>query len=159
MAEENYNDDMLYQGKDHEFFKKEDLAYIITEIVCTILTIIGNSLVLLVFWSDHQKNEAQKIIHKYIISMALADLLIGVIGIPISVLASVGLPKQRFWCLASLSVQTSFAMVSVLALEAASTAKYLSLAHPLWFSTKFKDVWVNCMYLINFMSFTIKGLS
>lgn len=148
MAEETIDvEDLLFQGKDRDFFKKDDAAYIISEIVCAILTIVGNSLVLLVYWREHNKNMSQKIIHKYIISMALADLLMGITGIPTTILVSVGLPKQRFWCLASLSIQTMFGMVSVLALVAASTAKYLSLAHPIWFSTRFNSFWATCTFL------------
>lgn len=142
---ENINSDSLYHGTDRSFIKQEDVAYIVTEIVCTILTIIGNAIVLLVFWNDQQKNESQKIIHKYVVSMALADLLMGIIGIPTSIYVSVGLPHHRFWCLAFISLQMSFAMISVLALVAASTAKYLSVAYPIWFSTKFNELWATCM--------------
>lgn len=148
MSDIDFAEDLLFQGKDRNFFKKDDLAYITSEILCAVLTIIGNSLVLLVYWTEQQKNRSQKIIHKYIISMALADLLMGLTGIPMAIYVSVGLPHHRFWCLVFLSIQTMFGMVSVLALVAASTAKYLSLAHPIWFSTKFNDFWATCMFLL-----------
>lgn len=147
------NTDLLYQGTDREFIKQDDLAYIITEWICTVLTIIGNGLVLLVYWSSQQKNESQKIIHKYIISMALVDLLMGIIGMPTSIYVSVGLPHNRFWCLAFISLQMSFAMISVLALVATSTAKYMSLAYPIWFSTKFSDLWATCKLFYRFFTF------
>lgn len=141
MEENKFADDLLFQGKDRNFFKKDDLAYIVSEIICAVLTIIGNSLVLLVYWRERQKNKSQKIIHKYIISMALADLLMGLMGIPMAIYVSVGLPHHRFWCLVFLSIQTMFGMVSVLALVAASTAKYISVAYPIWFSTIFNEFW------------------
>uniref|UniRef100_A0A336LA02 CSON006765 protein n=1 Tax=Culicoides sonorensis TaxID=179676 RepID=A0A336LA02_CULSO len=154
---ENNESNSLYQGKDRDFLKKFDIAYIIIEIICTFLTIFGNSLVLLVFWHERNKNTSQKLIYKYVISMALADLLYGLIGIPLTIFVSFGHPKQRFLCLASILIQTMFGMVSVLALVAASTAKYLSLAHPLWFSTKFTENWVNVHITIHWIIGTLVG--
>lgn len=147
--------DSLYRNKSHDFFTEIDPGYIYTEIICTIFTIVGNSLVLLVYWSDQQKNESQKIIHKYIVSMAWADLLMGIIGIPTSIYVSVGLPHNRLWCLFFISIQTSFGMISVLALVAASTAKYISLAHPIWFSTKFNEFWATSKIKPILSEFTI----
>uniref|UniRef100_A0A336LC14 CSON006764 protein n=1 Tax=Culicoides sonorensis TaxID=179676 RepID=A0A336LC14_CULSO len=155
--EYDFNDDLLFKGKDRTFFKKDDAAYITSEIFCSILTIIGNALVLLVYWHEQRKNVSHKIIHKYVISMALADFLMGVTGIPTAILVSVGLPRQRFLCLAALSIQTWFGMVSVLALVAASTAKYLSLAHPIWFSTKFTHMWANVHIFIHWVIGTVVG--
>ena len=43
-------------------------------------------------------------IHFYILSLALSDLLVGVLGVPVAVLASVGLPKALQACLFSISV-------------------------------------------------------
>lgn len=140
------NSDSLYPNTDLSFVKQDDTAYIATSIVCAIFATIGNGIVLLVYWIDRQKNDSsQRIIHKYIISMALADFLIGIIGIPITIFISVGLPHNRFWCLQVISLLTSFGNISVLALVAASTAKYMSLAHPIWFSTRFSDLWATCM--------------
>lgn len=150
MPENKFEADLLFQGKDRNFFKKDDVAYITSEILCSVLTIIGNTLVLLVYLREKQPNRSQKLIHKYIISMALADLLMGLTGIPMAIYVSVGLPHHRFWCLVFLSIQTMFGMVSVLALVAASTAKYLSLAHPIWFSTKFNDLKATCRSSLRF---------
>lgn len=135
------NSNFLYPNTDRSFIKHDDLAYIVTEWVCAVLAVIGNALVLLVYWSDRN---SQKIIHKYIVSMALADLLMGLIGVPPTIYVSVGWPQNRFWCLQSISLFTSFSNVSVLALVATSTAKYMSLAHPFWFSSNFNDLKAKC---------------
>lgn len=137
------NNNFLYPHKDREFFQQDDYSFIATEIVLSVLTIIGNTLVLLVYWSNRQKNNSQRIIHKYIISMALADLLTGIIAMPATVFISLGLPHNRFWCLALISLETCACMISVLALVATSTVKYMSLAYPIWFSTKFNDLRAN----------------
>ncbi|CAG9811879.1 unnamed protein product, partial [Chironomus riparius] len=107
-------------------------SYVVSEVVIAIFAIIGNILVFLVFFRE------SKLRHKinfYIISLAIADFGIGMIGIPfgISVL-SIGLPYHcsPFLCIVPISSLLTFCNTSVysLVLISVKRLRILAMNHP-----------------------------
>lgn len=70
----------------------------------------------------------------YIISLAVADLLVGLIGIPCAILASVGLPKQFYACLFSVSLLVVLCTISIFSLVAVSVDRYWAILYPMSYS-------------------------
>lgn len=62
-----------------------NLAYILAEILIACLAVIGNFLVIFVFY---RVKKLQKRTNYFIISLAVADFLTGLVGIPIALLVS-----------------------------------------------------------------------
>lgn len=69
------------------------LPYITLEVIVAFLAIFGNLLVLIAFLVE---KKLRKMTNFYIISLSVADLLIGLIGIPSAILVKVGLPVNAF---------------------------------------------------------------
>ena len=68
-----------------------DYAYTSVEIVCAVAATIGNLLVIAVFI---KYRILRTVTNYYVISLAVADLLFGVVGIPSAIATSVGLPTH-----------------------------------------------------------------
>lgn len=62
-----------------------NLTYILAESVIGVLAVIGNLLVILVFYRE---KKLQRRTNYFIISLAVADFLTGLLGIPIALLVS-----------------------------------------------------------------------
>lgn len=77
-----------YTCKAQEMFKEElwssnMIIFFILEIIISILAIIGNSLVFIVFLRE---KKIRRKINYYIISLAIADFCVATIGIPLGLL-------------------------------------------------------------------------
>jgi adenosine receptor A2a len=65
---------------------KLDIPYTIMEILVAVVAVFGNALVIIVFYRERRLRRRT---NYYIISLAIADLLVGLLGIPFAILASV----------------------------------------------------------------------
>lgn len=65
---------------------KLDISYAIIETLIAVLAVVGNALVIVVFFRERR---LRKRTNYYIISLAFADFLLGLIGIPFAVLVSI----------------------------------------------------------------------
>jgi len=65
--------------------------YAVVEIVCAVLSVGGNSAVLYVYI---RQKSLRTVKNAYVVSLAVADLLVGLIGIPAALATSVGLPRN-----------------------------------------------------------------
>ena len=68
-----------------------DLGYTCIELVCAVASIIGNVLVIAVFC---KYCILRTVTNYYVISLAMADLLVGLVGIPSAIATSMGLPTH-----------------------------------------------------------------
>ncbi|XP_051170833.1 adenosine receptor A2a-like isoform X2 [Leptopilina boulardi] len=79
-----------------------NIPYTICEILVAICAIFGNGLVILIF---SRERKLRRRTNYYIISLAVADLLVGLFAIPFAILASIGLPTNlhvsidRYWAI------------------------------------------------------------
>lgn len=104
-----------------------NIPYTAAEVFVAIVSIIGNFLVIVVFCKF--KN-TRKDTNYYIISLALADLLVGLFGIPCALLTSVGLPENFLACKFMLSLLLVLCTTSILSLLAVSVDRFWAILYP-----------------------------
>ena len=108
-----------------------DVPYLLSEIVVAILAVVGNAITLYVFVIDRK---LRRLTNYYIASLALADLLVGVLGVPFAILTSLGLPRPLWACLMMLSFLMVLCTISIFCLVAVSVDRYWAILYPLVYS-------------------------
>ena len=110
-------------------FQMENLnvIYASSEALVALLAVVGNLLVVYVFCTNRNLRRYR---NYYIIALAIADFLVGLLGIPLAVLASVGLPRHLYGCLFTVSVLMVLCTVSILCLVAVSIDRYWATTNP-----------------------------
>lgn len=116
-------------SSSYESPSEELLLYIILECVVAVAAFIGNLLVITVFIQDKR---LRKRTNFYIVSLAVADCLVGCIGIPSAILTRMGIPYNAFaGCLMMLSLLIVLCTTSILNLVAVSLDRYWAILYPL----------------------------
>ncbi|XP_076653753.1 adenosine receptor A2b isoform X1 [Halictus rubicundus] len=108
-----------------------NLPYTVCEILVAVCAIFGNGLVIIVF---SKERKLRRRTNYYIISLATADLLVGLFAIPFAILASVGLPTNLHACLFTVSVLIVLCTISIFCLVAVSVDRYWAILHPMGYS-------------------------
>ncbi|CAH1996657.1 unnamed protein product [Acanthoscelides obtectus] len=118
---------------DEEEFKPATLNvyYAACEILVAILAVAGNALVIFVF---RKERRLRRRTNYYIVSLAAADLLVGLLGIPFAILSSVGLPTNLHACLFTVSLLVVLCTISIFCLVAVSVDRYWAILHPMGYS-------------------------
>lgn len=109
-----------------------NVPYAVLEGLVAVGATLGNGLVIVAF---HRERRLRRRTNYYIISLAVADLLVGLIGIPCAVLASMGLPRHLHLCLFSVSLIIVLCTISILSLVAVSADRYWAILYPMAYST------------------------
>jgi adenosine receptor A2a len=78
----SHNDDLL---------SMLNVPYTIMEALVASVAVIGNALVIIVFYRERRLRRRT---NYYIISLALADFLVGLLGIPFAILVSIGVTQM-----------------------------------------------------------------
>lgn len=105
-----------------------NIPYTVMELLVAIVAIIGNLLVIIVFYRERRLRRRT---NYYIISLASADFLVGLLGVPFAVLASVGLPHHLYACLFTVSLLVVLCTISIFCLVAVSIDRYWAILHPM----------------------------
>ncbi|CAL7947595.1 unnamed protein product [Xylocopa violacea] len=108
-----------------------NLPYTVCEILVAVCAIFGNGLVIIVF---SKERKLRRRTNYYIISLATADLLVGLFAIPFAILASIGLPTNLHACLFTVSVLVVLCTISIFCLVAVSVDRYWAILHPMGYS-------------------------
>lgn len=106
-------------------------AYTAVEVLVALIAVIGNAMVIHVFRRDRRLRRRT---NYYIVSLAAADLLVGLLGIPFAILASVGLPRNLHACLFTVSLLVVLCTISIFCLVAVSVDRYWAILHPMCYS-------------------------
>lgn len=106
-------------------------AYTTFEILVALVAVIGNAMVIFVFRRDRRLRRRT---NYYIVSLAAADFLVGLLGIPFAILASVGLPRNLHACLFTVSLLVMLCTISIFCLVAVSVDRYWAILHPMCYS-------------------------
>lgn len=106
-------------------------AYTVLEILVAIVAVVGNAMVILVFWKERRLRRRT---NYYIVSLAMADLLVGLLGIPFAIMAAIGLPTNLHACLFTLSLLIVLCTISIFCLVAVSVDRYWAILHPMAYS-------------------------
>lgn len=109
-----------------------NVPYAVLEGLVAVGATAGNGLVIVAF---RRERRLRRRTNYYIVSLAVADLLVGLVGIPCAVLSSVGLPKQLHLCMLSVSLLVVLCTVSILSLVAVSADRYWAILYPMAYST------------------------
>lgn len=108
-----------------------NIPYTVLEILVAVMAIIGNAMVICVFKRERRLRRRTNF---YIVSLALADFFVGLLGIPFAVLASIGLPKNLYACLFTVSLLVVLCTISIFCLVAVSVDRYWAILYPLAYS-------------------------
>ncbi|KAL0118811.1 hypothetical protein PUN28_009463 [Cardiocondyla obscurior] len=108
-----------------------NLPYTVCEILVAVCAVFGNGLVILVFGKERKLRRRT---NYYIVSLATADLLVGLFAIPFAILASIGLPTNLHACLFTVSVLVVLCTISIFCLVAVSVDRYWAILYPMGYS-------------------------
>lgn len=106
-------------------------AYAALEVLVAVVAVAGNAMVIHVF---RKERRLRRRTNYYIVSLATADLLVGLLGIPFAILASVGLPRNLHACLFTVSLLVVLCTISIFCLVAVSVDRYWAILHPMYYS-------------------------
>ncbi|KFP86388.1 Adenosine receptor A3, partial [Apaloderma vittatum] len=96
--------------------------YIGTECLIALIAILGN---ILVIWVVKLSSAFQNTTLYFIISLALADLAVGVLVVPLAVVVSLGITVHFYTCLFMCCLMVVFTNASILSLLAIAIDRYL----------------------------------
>lgn len=99
-----------------------DVSYIMMESVIGIFAVVGN---VLVIWAVKLNPALQKTTFFYIVSLALTDIAMGILVIPLAVLVSLGVIIHFYSCLFMCCLMMVFSHASILSLLAIAVDRYL----------------------------------
>ncbi|XP_030559006.1 uncharacterized protein LOC115761391 isoform X1 [Drosophila novamexicana] len=108
-----------------------NIPYTVFEVLVAIVSIIGNLMVIIVF---RRERKLRRRTNYYIVSLAMADFLVGSLGVPFAILASVGLPKNLHACLFTVSLLVVLCTISIFCLVAVSVDRYWAILYPMAYS-------------------------
>ncbi|XP_075710186.1 adenosine receptor A2a [Rhinoderma darwinii] len=113
-------------------FKKEDLAYIVLEVVIAILAILGN---VLVCWAVRINSNLQNATNYFVVSLAAADIAVGVLAIPFSIAISTGFCATFHACLFTACFVLVLTQSSIFSLLAIAADRYIAIRIPLRYNS------------------------
>ncbi|XP_058478265.1 adenosine receptor A2b-like [Solea solea] len=103
-------------------------VYIATELIVAVLAISGNTLVCL---AVIRNKKLRTITNYFLVSLAVADILVGLVAIPCAVLTDLGKPRYNLpLCLVLLSILMVLTQSSILSLLAVAAERYMAIFLP-----------------------------
>lgn len=115
-----------------------DVVYISIETAIALVSVLGNVLVVLVVYVNRALRNTTFF---FIVSLAVADIAVGLLVIPLAIVISLGLKTQFYTCLFLSCLLLIFTQSSILSLLAIAIDRYLRVKIP----TKY----VSCFLLIS----------
>ena len=106
---------------------RQDQIYISCEAIIGAITVIGNSLVLIAIYKNLQ---LQTVTNCFIASLALADLLVGIVVAPLAALSYLGLPHNFYGCVFTNSIVIALTVVSIFNLFAIACERFAAIKFP-----------------------------
>ncbi|MED6247328.1 hypothetical protein ATANTOWER_026165 [Ataeniobius toweri] len=108
----------------------EKAIYVFVEVLIAGCCCLGNVLVVLALWKTRM---VQQPTYCLIVSLAVADFLVGAVAIPLAVLVDGRVKTSFHTCLFISCVVILLTLVSVLCLTAIAVDRYLRLSLPFWY--------------------------
>ncbi|XP_017268191.1 adenosine receptor A2b [Kryptolebias marmoratus] len=102
--------------------------YIVIEVVIAILSISGN---VLVCWAVAINSTLKNATFYFLVSLAVADILVGCLAIPFAIIISIGLPLDFYGCLFLACFVLVLTQSSIFSLLAIAIDRYLAVKIPL----------------------------
>ncbi|KAF7244423.1 Adenosine receptor A2b [Varanus komodoensis] len=105
-----------------------DAVYIALELLIAVLSILGNVLVCAAVGSNSTLKTAT---NYFLVSLAVADVAVGLLAIPFAVTISVGLKTDFHWCLFLACFVLVLTQSSIFSLLAVAVDRYVAIRIPL----------------------------
>ncbi|XP_072163851.1 adenosine receptor A2b-like [Diadema setosum] len=102
--------------------------YTVCEISIAVMSVLGNGLVLYVYASNQRLHS---VTNYFIVSLAIADLFVGLFGVPFAILTSEGLPRDFIGCVIMLNFLLWLCGASTFSLIGVSLDRYVAISYPL----------------------------
>ena len=106
------------------------ILYVCGESTIALLIVVGNSLVLRAI---HSERKLQTFTNCFVASLAVADLLVGVVGIPSSLVAFFGHPPGFVGCLFVNTLIIILTQISIFGLVTISLERYVAIRYPFFY--------------------------
>lgn len=132
-----------------------DPLYASVELTSALLSVLENSLVIVLFVKDRSLRSVK---NYYVISLATADLLVGLVGVPSALSVSVGLPRNFHACLLMTSLLLLLCTGSIMSLVAVTVDRFWAIVLPLAYPSIMTPTRARTFIVIAWMIATIVGL-
>ncbi len=104
-------------------------TYASFELFFSLMAVLGNGLVLLAFIKVERLLRSQT--NYFILSLAVADLLVGLLGVPFAILTSEGLPYNFHVCVIMLTFLLWLCGTSTFSLIGVTVDRFIAVSYPL----------------------------
>ena len=118
-------------------------CYIAMEVLLAVSSVLGN---VLVVWAVLLNRSLRDTTFCFIFSLALADIAVGLLAIPLAITISIGLPTTFYSCLVGTCAMLGLTQSSILALLAIAIDRYLRVKIPMRYG------WSNDVFMFFFLS-------
>ncbi|XP_066454750.1 adenosine receptor A1 [Eleutherodactylus coqui] len=108
-------------------------VYIVIEVIIALVSVLGN---ILVIWAVIVNQALRDTTFFFIVSLAVADIAVGALVIPLAIIISIGLETEFYSCLMTACIMLILTQSSILALLAIAVDRYLRVKIP----TSYKSV-------------------
>ncbi|KAL4609579.1 adenosine receptor A2b-like [Arapaima gigas] len=108
------------------------LAYVLLELAIAALAVLGNSLVC---WAVSLNSNLQSVTNFFVVSLAAADIAVGVLAIPFAVAISTGFCAHFFGCLFIACFVLVLTQSSIFSLLAIAIDRYVAIKMPLRYNS------------------------
>ena len=136
-------------GYTREFIIKQ-----VIEGLIGLVSALGNALVLYIIF----KYKRLKTITNYLIaSLAAADLLVGIVGIPMVIVNNFGIPRDFYGCLFGNCVIVIFTQISVFSLVGIAIERFIAVKYAIFHRQHFNSNTVRIVILICWISGAVVG--
>ncbi|XP_040012566.1 adenosine A2a receptor b [Xiphias gladius] len=112
--------------------KNDQLVYIGLELVIACLAVAGN---ILVCWAVCLNSNLQSITNFFVVSLAVADIAVGVLAIPFAITISTGFCANFYGCLFIACFVLVLTQSSIFSLLAIAVDRYIAIKKPLRYSS------------------------
>ncbi|KAM9338412.1 adenosine A2a receptor b [Symphorus nematophorus] len=112
--------------------KNDQLVYIGLELVIAFLAVAGN---ILVCWAVCLNSNLQSITNFFVVSLAVADIAVGLLAIPFAITISIGFCANFFGCLFIACFVLILTQSSIFSLLAIALDRYIAIKNPLRYNS------------------------
>ncbi|XP_034027174.1 adenosine A2a receptor a [Thalassophryne amazonica] len=120
-------------------------AYIILELLIAAFSVLGN---VLVCWAVGLNTNLQTITNFFVVSLAVADIAVGVLAIPFAVVISIGFCSNFYGCLFMACFVLILTQSSIFSLLAIAIDRYIAIKLPLRYNSLVTGQRARCIIAI-----------
>ncbi|XP_008282370.1 adenosine A2a receptor a [Stegastes partitus] len=113
-------------------YDSADIIYIVLELLIAVFSVLGN---VLVCWAVCLNSNLQSITNFFVVSLAVADIAVGVLAIPFAIVISTGFCSNFYGCLFMACFVLILTQSSIFSLLAIAIDRYIAIKIPLRYNS------------------------